>query len=255
LRFNYGRTLARAGLGICAALAVFHGTAGYAKEALPFCASARDTLAKDAGLRDAVSAVFGANPAYLPQSDERRACMFPVAVLEYPDAHVLITASIPAGEVSPVTVARLSAYFLRPVDGGFRLVTVRRDFADGGRAMGNVGPVTAIRYGNDEGMMVEGYSTGQGYDYGSVSLYLFRKEGVVALGTIPTRYGDGGAVEEAKETDIDGKVEVGQPQPDQVRVTYSIRRAGKPGQQTVIWRSEDGKFIPVSGSVPADLVP
>jgi hypothetical protein len=158
------------------------------------------------------------------------------------------------GKPFPSTKVRLSAYFLQPSNEGFHLVTVRRDFADGGSGMGNVGRITAIRYGTDEGMMVVGDSNDGGYNYGSVSLFLFRKNGIASLGEIPTSFSDGGAADQpSKETHIDGKVEVGQPQSDLVRVGYSIRRNGKTRQLSVVWRSQSGKFVAVSGSVPKEL--
>lgn len=244
---------ANARVALWMSLASLYAGFANASDILPFCSSASDTLAKDAAMRDAVSLVFGRNPAYVSDNGSTRACIFPAAVLEYPDARVLIVGSIP-GELYPDTAASLSAYFLRTENGAFRLVTVRRHFADAGSGMGNVGKITAIRYGGDEGMMIAGDSNGQGYDYRSVSLYLFRSGGISTLGTIPTGFSDGGAVDEpAKETYIAGKVEVGQPQPGQVRVAYSIRRNGKIVQQAVTWQSRNGKFIPASGSVPTEL--
>ncbi|WP_152601729.1 hypothetical protein [Burkholderia paludis] len=253
LNINELRSGVKAWIAACVSVAFLHAGLAHAGDARPFCASATDTLEKDAATRDAVSMIFGRNPAYVPEQGPARACIFPVATLMYPDARVLIMGSVP-GEVYPVTEARLSAYFLRSENGAFRLVTVRRDFADGGSGMGNVGKITAIRYGADEGMTIAGDGNGQGYDYGSVALFVFRSDGIASLGTIPTSYSDGGAVDDpAKETQIEGKVEIGQPQPDQVRVVYSIRRSGKVAQQAVVWKLRNGRFVAASGSVPAEL--
>ncbi|WP_175926303.1 hypothetical protein [Burkholderia cepacia] len=253
LNISESRACVKAWIAACAAIALFHAGFSHAGDTRLFCASATDTFAKDAATRDAVSMIFGRSPAYVPERGPARACIFPVTTLVYPDARVLIMGSVP-GEVYPATEAKLSAYFLRSENGVFRLVTVRRDFADGGSGMGNVGKITAIRYGADEGMTIAGDGNGQGYDYGSVALFVFRSDGIASLGTIPTSYSDGGAVDDpAKETQIAGKVEVGQPQPDQVRVVYSIRRNGKAAQQAVVWKLRNGRFVAASGSVPAEL--
>lgn len=223
--------------------------------ALPLCASAAKTVERDVKLRDAVNLALGAPLRYLPESDSTHACMFPAAALDYPDARVLIMASIPgADSISAVTSASLSAYFLRLVDGHYRLVTVRRDFADGGGQMGNVGKLTAIRYGTDEGLMVDDYSSGQGYSYSFVSLYVFGSSGIVSLGTVPTGFSNDGAMEdESKVLEITGQVAIGQPQADLVRVVYTSTLHGKTTRQTVDWQSRNGTFKAVASVVPKEL--
>ncbi|MFL9883259.1 hypothetical protein PQR66_09500 [Paraburkholderia agricolaris] len=249
----YWRMQVKVCLLVGVVLAVVYPERGSAREILPLCSSVLDALKREAKLREVATAVFGPNPAYVQDDDLTRACVFPVAALEYPDARVLIVGSVP-GALYPITEARLSAFFLRPMSGTLRLVTVRRDFASSGSGMGNVGKITAIHFGDDEGIMIAADSNGQGYDQGSVAFYLFRKEGIVSLGTIPTSFSDGGAVDDpGKETHVDGNVEVGKPRADLIRVVYSIRRNGKTRQQPVIWGPKNGKFVPVSGAIPKEL--
>jgi hypothetical protein len=253
LSIRFERTWRKSGLIASATTAVLMSVAAHAKEPLPLCQAMTDV--EDVNLRDAASAVFGSHPTVRSSGDSTSACVFPAAALEYSDARVLITGTLPGGEVYPVTAARLSAFFLRPIGGHYRLVTVRRNFADGRSGMGRVGSITAIHFGDNYGMMVEGDGNGQGYDYGSIGVYVFLADGIQSLGTIPTSYNDSGAVEKERITEIDGKVEIGQPQSDQVRVTYSVAQGGKMSQQVTIWRSQRGQFIPISGSVPKELEP
>ena len=249
--------LATAVLALAGA-SLLRGRAAEAKPVTLLCACVRDAVAKDAALRNATAAAFGKEARY--QSDKATdsvdapPCLSLAGLLHFSGADVLITAHTDGAMAGPSDIAHLSAYFLRNADGALKLVTVKRDFTDGNSGWGNAGEISQVRFGNDDGMIVRGGFSQQGYNNGTASFYVFRDGGIASLGTVPMDWGNGGAEEDdSKVVSVDAKIDTVQLQPDHVRITYTRKAAGASQSQDTIWRSENGKFVLVSGTLPREI--
>jgi hypothetical protein len=222
------------------------------------CTSVRTDAAKDAILNAAVAVAFGAarrnQTDGAAKSDSAPPCESIAALLHFSNADVLVTSHTPGGLMGPADMALLSAYFLRKDSGGLRLVTVKREFAAGTSGWGNPGTVTAARFGADDGMVVSGGFTAQGYTTSTASFYRFHDGGIVSLGTIPIGWSNGGAETDAsKAIYVDAKIDTNPPQPDHVRIVYTRKAASESQTDETSWRSERGKFINESGNLPTEI--
>ncbi|MEW6642025.1 MAG: hypothetical protein AB1586_16085 [Pseudomonadota bacterium] len=230
-----------------------------AQRPILLCRDVRDTLGKDAALRAAEAAALGTNTRF--QEDNAQAddasdgCTSLAALLKFGDVQVLITAETDPGPGAPGESAHLSAYFLRTSGGALRRVAVKRKFADGIGSFGNAGDISSARFGSDDGIIVSGSTSQQGFSSGSANLYAFRHGSIVSLGTIPTGWSNGGSEnDDSKVVSITGKADTGLPQPDCVRVTYTRSVGSRSSTKTSIWRSEAGKFVLEAGSVPQEII-
>jgi hypothetical protein len=219
------------------------------------CDDVRDTLAKNADMRVAETLAFGKN-ARFRASDSSEECTSVAALMKFTGSQVLITATTDPAESGFDQGAHLSAYFFRQSGAALRLVTVKRDFADGNRSWGNAGDVDAAHFGADDGMMVNGGVSQQGYSNDSTDFYAFRNGGIVSLGMVPTGWSDSGAEDDdSKAVTITGRVETGLTPPDRVRVTYTRSAGGgDKGSSVAIWRSQAGKFVLEAGNVPEEII-
>ncbi|QPF83020.1 hypothetical protein IC762_25215 [Bradyrhizobium genosp. L] len=222
------------------------------------CADVKDAVAKDDALRGAMVAAFG-DDVHFRSADaagqgHAPACERLAALLHFSRADVLVTARDSAGKAAHGEGARLSSYVLRKSGGVLRLVTVRRDFAEANAAWGNAGRIVQARFADDDGMIVSGSETAQGYTDGAASLYAFRSGGIVPLGTIPTEWDNGGAEEDdGKVVTIKATIASEQLETDRVHVIYTRKAAGTSQTQETIWRTRNGKFALESGRLPEEI--
>jgi hypothetical protein len=220
---------------------------------LPLCTSAKGTLAKNADLRDAVAVAFGKDVRYAApdDADDPPACAVPFRLLHYKSADVLIMAHEGGGQVGPTKTAKLSAYVLRAIGAGFRLVTVKRNFGEGQDGWGNPGDITEAHFGDDDGMMISGGYAEQGETRSTTAFYAFRQGALALLGTIPTGFTNGGVVaDDSKAVSVKSTIATGEPQPDRVRVTYTVKLGASIQTQETVWRSDNGTFALDSGTLP-----
>ncbi len=219
------------------------------------CANVRGDAAKDPALDAAIGVAFGPDRRFqsAAASDEAPPCDSIAALLHFSGADVLVTAHTKGGLTAHVDTAQLSAYFLRKENGGFRLVTVKRDFTEGASGWGNAGTVAAAHFGADDGMMVSGGYTEQGYTTSTASFYRFDAGGIVSLGTIPTGWSNGGAEADAsKAIFVDAKIDTNAT-PGRVRIIYTRRAAGANQTDETVWRSDHGAFVHESGTLPKEI--
>ncbi|WFU05745.1 hypothetical protein QA648_21485 (plasmid) [Rhizobium sp. CB3171] len=167
----------------------------------------------------------------------------------------MITATTDPGESSPSQSAHLSAYFLRDSGNQLRLVASKNNFADSNGSWGNAGEIGTAHFGPDDGMMVTGGTSQQGYSSESTDFYAFRNGGIVSLGMVPTGWSnDDAAATENEAITVTGKVETDLPQPDRVRVTYMRSAHGEDNRTGVaIWHSQNGQFVLEAGSIPEEI--
>jgi hypothetical protein len=222
------------------------------------CASVRASAAKDGALDAAIAVAFGADRRFqsdeAAKSDAAPPCEVIAALLHFSGADLLVTSHTPGGLMGHADMALLSAYFLRKENGGLRLVTVKREFAGGASGWGDAGTVTAAHFGADDGLVVSGGFTEQGYTTSTASFYRFHDGGIVSLGTIPIGWSNGGAEADAsKAIYVDAKIDTDPPQPDHVQIVYTRKAAGGSQTAETSWRSEHGKFTLESGTLPKEI--
>jgi hypothetical protein len=239
--------------------ATAHGASGDdhpSKAQALLCEDVRDMLANNTDMRMAETLAFGKNARFGPSGSSEK-CISLAALMTFTGSRVLITAIAPdLGESRPDQGSSLSAYFFRESGNALRLVTVKRDFAESVGALGNVGDINAAHFGPDDGMMVNGGISQQGYSNDLTDFYVFRNGSIVSLGMVPTGSSNSGAEEDhSKAVTVTSRVETGLPQPDRVRVTYTRSAGGSDEQSSVsIWRSQAGKFVLEAGSVPEEII-
>ncbi|MGM4986674.1 hypothetical protein [Rhizobium sp. 11_C7_N12_5] len=213
-------------------------------------------LANNTDMRMAETLAFGKNVRFRAEGSSEK-CVSLAALMTFTGSRVLITAIAPdPGESGLDQGSSLSAYFFRESGSTLRLVTVKRDFAESNGALGNVGDINAAHFGADDGMMVNGGISQQGYSNDLTDFYVFRNGSIVRLGMVPTGWSNSGAEEDdSKAVTIAGRIETGLPQPDRVRVTYTRSVRGDDERSSVaIWRSQAGKFVLEAGSVPEEII-
>ncbi|NTJ65867.1 hypothetical protein G6M50_16380 [Agrobacterium rhizogenes] len=226
------------------------------KAQAPLCEDVRDMLANNTDMRMAETLAFGKNARFRAEGSSEK-CVSLAALMTFTGSRVLITAIPPdPGESGLDQGSSLSAYFFRESGSALRLVTVKRDFAESNGALGNVGDINAAHFGADDGMMVNGGISQQGYSNDLTDFYVFRNGSIVSLGMIPTGWSNSGAEEDdSKAVTVTSRVETGLPQPDRVRVTYTRSAGGGDEQSSVaIWRSQAGKFVLEAGTVPEEII-
>ncbi|MGQ0445213.1 MAG: hypothetical protein ACT4O2_08845 [Beijerinckiaceae bacterium] len=101
------------------------------------CAAAEKHMYSDSRLSEAVKVVFG-SPEYSSQKDE---CIYPLQVLHYRDADVLLAIGNEPGQACHGCSASLSAYVMRRKASGLQLVKRFIDFGEAG-TFGNPGLIS-----------------------------------------------------------------------------------------------------------------
>ena len=171
-----------------------------ADQSTAFCTAAKKILAADAGLASAVVAVFGKTTF-----EAGEGCVYPLKVLHYASADVLVVQTGKPGEGCHGCGAPLSAYVLRRNGGSLRTVRSFRKFATLG-TFGAVGDVSAVEIGGDDGMAIESGGTFHGYSSTGLDLYAFQAGRLVSISGGPTTVSaDNSGAEPDKAIEVTGK--------------------------------------------------
>lgn len=130
---------------------------------LPLCPGWSVNVENDLVLWQALEAAYpSATVDYNRDGPDLPPCLFPVEVVPYDAFMVLITLAGEPGEACHGCGARVSAVFLQR-DGRTLKVTGRHaDFTEAG-TFGDLMAIDAFRLGSQDGLMVEGGGTFQGY--------------------------------------------------------------------------------------------
>jgi hypothetical protein len=147
------------------ALAKLSAAAG---ESAALCAAAKKPVEADPRLATAVAAVFGKATFNSTAED----CLYPLQVLRYASADVLVVQAGEPGGLCHGCGAALSAYVLRRTDGGLKTVGHYRKFATLG-TFGAVGAVSPVEIDGDDGMAIESGGMFLGYAFTAVNFYAF----------------------------------------------------------------------------------
>jgi hypothetical protein len=146
-------------LVVLAAL-IFAASSAVAGQPAAFCAAAKKPVDADPRLAAAVAAAFGKVMFNAAGED----CLYPLQVLPYATAEVLIVQAGEPGQACHGCGAPLSAHVLRRVDDSFRIVRRYPKFATLG-TFGAVGNISAVEIGGDDGMAIESGGMFQGYSF------------------------------------------------------------------------------------------
>lgn len=216
MRYHLALFIFLAGLGL--------PTGARAQGIRSFCAAARQHVTADYRLSEAVRQVFG-EPYYGVSSEQDAACIYPLQVLLYGSADVLLTIGNEPGQACHGCSASLSAYFLARMGGGLKLVNKTIDFGQAG-TFGSPGDISAVRIGRDDGIAIESGGTFQGHTFTMLDFYAFHAGRVVHVEAMP-RVGlsasDGGAIADGSPvTNVSGSWTISPGANDTLRVEYQV---------------------------------
>jgi len=215
------------------------------------CAAAKKPVEAEPPLAAAVAAAFG-DALFKATADD---CVYPLKVLHYATADVLIVQAGEPGHACHGCGAPLSAYVLRRVDGDSRLVRVYRKFATPG-TFGVVEEISAIEIGGDDGMAIESGGMFQGYSSAGVDFFAFHAGQLVSLNktSITTAADNEGAVGDAsKAIEVTAKWSIDPADKTAVIVDYKIKADGATRVERVVWRLQGMSLVVSHGRVPPEI--
>ncbi len=214
------------------------------------CAAAKQPVQSKPLLAAAVAAAFEKASFNSNAGD----CLYPLEVLPYPSAEVLVVQAGEPGEACHGCPAPLSAYVLRKVESGPRLVRVYRTFDKLG-TFGGVGNISAIEIGGDDGMAIESGGTFQGYTFTAISFFAFHAGKLISLSE-PIMIGadNGGAVGDSdKAIGVAAKWFFDPTDNTTLVVDYKVEAHGAVRAERAVWRLQGTSLVLSHGRIPREV--
>ncbi len=215
------------------------------------CAAARKPVGAEPLLAAAVAAAFG--KATFNATGE--GCVYPLKVLHYATADVLIVQAGEPGQACHGCGAPLTAIVLRRVDDGFKPARFFRKFAAPGTS-GAVGDISPVEIGGDDGMAIESGGMFQGYGFTAIDFFAFHSGKLVSLNDKPIIIDadNGGAVVDPDKTiEVTGKWSFDPADKTALAVDYEIKAHGATRVERVIWRLQGTSLVLSHGHVPPEV--
>lgn len=212
-----------------------------------FCAAAKEHISWDSRLSEAAKVVFG-SPEYSSQNED---CTYPLQVLRYADADVLLAIGNAPGEACHACSASLSAYVMRRKASGLQLVKRFIDFGQAG-TFGNPGEISPVEIVGDDGFVVESGGTFQGYTSSSLDFYVFRHGRVVHLDPTIRLSADNSGAKEGS-TSVDGTWTIGRPAKNSLSIEYKVVTQSRTSISRAVWEIRGDKLLLKSGLIPPEL--
>jgi hypothetical protein len=213
-----------------------------------FCEAARTQLTNQPKLRDAVIATFG-SPRYTSQGDE---CIYPLQLISYGDADVLLTIANEPGQACHGCAAKLSAYVLIRNPRGSRLVARFIDFDETG-TWGNPGEISPVQIGGHDALIIESGGTFQGYSSSQLRVYVFVSGRLIRLRpALPLSASNEGAAN-GREVSVSGSWHISNEAADEIVIDYQVTSAGRTAAGRAVWRMQGSQLLPKSGRVPSEV--
>jgi hypothetical protein len=215
------------------------------------CPGSTAALRGHALLRSAMKAAYPNVPERKADPDEAEPepCIYPYQANAFGDAVVLFTFGQVPGEACHGCGAKITATFLRR--DGKQLVTVARhpEFTEAG-SWGDIGSITPVRMGADDGIVIQGGGTFQGETISALQVFVFRDGQAVRISPedgIPLSQDTCDAVEGGRPcTNIDGSWKVDSA--GRLTIAYRGKRNGKSlPPATVVYERRGDALEPVSG--------
>lgn len=214
-----------------------------------FCAAARKPVGAEPLLAAAVTAAFG-NAAFNATGED---CVYPLKVLHYATADVLIVQAGEPGQACHGCGAPLSAIVLRRVDGGLKPVRFFQKFATPGTS-GAVGDISPLAIGGGDGMAIESGGMFQGYSSTALDLYAFHAGQLVRINGGPTLLSaDNSGAEPDKAIEVTGKWFIDPADKTTLTVDYKIEARGAARTDRVTWRLQGTSLVLSHGRLPPEL--
>jgi hypothetical protein len=219
-----------------------------AGQSTALCAAVKKQVEADPRLAEAVSAVFG--KAFKATGED---CAYPLKVLHYASADVLVVHAGEPGEGCHGCGAPLSAYVLRRLGGSLKIVRSFYKFATLG-TFGAAGGVSSVEIGGDDGMAIESGGTFQGYSSTALDLYAFHAGQLVNINGGPTLLSaDNSGAEPSKAIEVTGKWFFDPADKTTLIVDYKIEARGVARTDRVTWRLQGTSLVLSHGHVPPEL--
>jgi hypothetical protein len=216
------------------------------------CAAAKKEVRADSLLASEVAAVFGKADFVSADSD----CLYPLQVLRYAGADVLLVQAGVPGEGCHGCEATLSAYVNQRVGGGLKTVAKCREFARLG-SNGSVMDVWPIEIAGDDAMAIESGGTFQGYLSSHIDFFAFHAGALTDLEPKPQvvlSADDEGATEDvSKATVVEGSWFFDPADKTALVVDYKIDAKGATRVERIVWRLQGGKLVLAHGRVPPEV--
>jgi PhnB protein len=231
-------------------LAVFPAVAG---QPAALCAAAKKSAQADPLLAAAVAAAFGKATFKATAED----CVYPLKVLHYATADVLIVQAGEPGHACHGCASPLSAYVLRRLDDGLKLVRAFHKFATLG-TFGAVDDISPIEIGGDDGMAIKSGGMFQGYSFAGVDFFAFHAGQLIILNNTPITVADdnsGAILDPGKTVEVTAKWFLDPDDKAALIVDYEIKAHGAKRVERVVWRLQGTSLILSHGHVPPEVLP
>ncbi len=216
------------------------------------CAAAKKDVSADSQLASEVAAVFGKTDFTGAESD----CLYPLKVLRYASADVLLVQAGEPGEGCHGCAALLSAYVIQRIGGGLKTVAKFHEFAQLG-THGAIMDVSPIEIAGDDAMAIESGGTFQGYTSTRLDFFAFHAGALVDLDPNPqvVIYADdeGAMADASKAVVASGSWFFDPTDKTALVVDYKIEARGATRVERIVWRLQSGKLVLSRGSVPPEV--
>lgn len=217
---------------------------------LPLCPDWSQNVETDIEFWQALEAAYPS--ARVNTEDEepsRLSCLFPYKLLRYDKFEVLITLAGEPGEACHGCPAQLSAAFLRRAGQNLKLVGRHKNFTEVG-TFGYVISLEPFSLGSQQGIVVEGGGTFQGYSTGVLVFFVIENGRMRQVGPengISSGDGNCGAVmDEGPCRDVTGEWRV---EGDRLKIRYSgVREDRTKIDGTVTYKLKGDDLILTSGA-------
>ena len=216
------------------------------------CAAAKNDVRADSLLAAEVATVFG-KADFTGTGDD---CVYPLKVLRYASADVLLVQWGEPGEGCHGCGATLSAYVIQRIGGGLKAVAKFHEFTQLG-SFGAVMDVWPIEIAGDDAMAIESGWMGQGYSSSVLDLFAFHAGALIDLKPKPLimlNASDEGVTGDAsKAIVVQGSWFFDPTDKTALVVDYKIDAKGSTRVERVVWRLQGGKLTLTRGRVPPEV--
>jgi hypothetical protein len=222
-----------------------------ADESSGFCAAAKSQVEDDLRLAAEVAVVFG-EVAFKGAGDD---CLYPLKVLRYASADVLVVQAGEPGKGCHGCGAVLSAYVVQRVSGGLKTVGRYHEFASLGSngAIEDISPITIV---GDDAMAIESGGTFQGFASTAISFYAFHAGRIVNLNPDPIVI----AADSSGATSDPGKAVVvtatwffDPADKSALVIDYKIEARGATRIERAVWRLQGTSLVLSRGRIPPEI--
>jgi hypothetical protein len=148
---------------------------------LPLCPGSSQVMADDPLLRDAFKAAYPKIAERKGKKAASKPCVYPYQAILYESAVVLLTLGQIPGEACHGCGAKISAVFLKKNGSSLTPAGRHDEFAETG-TFGSPSAVTPVRFGADDGVVIQGGGTFQGITSTSIEPFVFQEGRVKSLG-------------------------------------------------------------------------